>query len=129
MSIVTKEQLLAAVPQSTTVEIKALGGEVKIRSLSRGARKAWMEAVQAGDLDAMEILIAESLVEPTLSRKDVSGLNAVDERVVDELFVAIRDWNGWGEAGDESGRRELLNQLAEGEVGVDEALARFRAGA
>ena len=126
MSTISKEALFAAVPQTATIKIERLGGEVKIKALTRGARKAWMEAVNAGDPDAMEILIAESLVEPALAKADVKKLNEIDERVLDEIFVAISEFNGWSGDNSADARRDLLNKVADGEVGVDQALATFR---
>jgi hypothetical protein len=126
MSTISKETLLGAVPQTATVTLERLGGEVRIRALTRGARKAWAEAMQAGDKDAIEILIIESLVEPALTRADVKKLNEVDERVLDELVEHIGLFNGWGTDASTEARRELLNKVADGEMSVDQALATFR---
>jgi hypothetical protein len=126
MSKITKDALLGAAPQTVTVKIEKLGGEITIKALTRGARKAWMAALQAGDQDAMEILVVESLVEPELTRADVKRLNEVDERVLDEVFTAISDFNGWGGDSSTEARRELLNKVADGEVSVETALATFR---
>lgn len=126
MSTITKEALLAAAPQTATIRIEALNGEIKIKALTRGARKNWMAALQNNDPDAMEILIVESLIEPALTRADVKKLNEMDEKVLDQIFLAISDFNGWGENGDKESRRATLNKVADGEVSVDEALASFR---
>lgn len=126
MSKITKDTLLGAAPQTATVKIDKLGGEITIKALTRGARKAWMAALQAGDQDAMEILVVESLVDPELTRADVKKLNDVDERVLDEIFTAISDFNGWGGDSSTETRRELLNKVADGEVSVETALATFR---
>jgi hypothetical protein len=126
MSTITKEQLFAATPQTATVEIKKLGGSIKIKSLTRGARKTWMEALSASDPDAMEVLVVESVVEPELTRADVKKLNALDEKILDEILAAISDFNGWGSESDEQERRETLRKVADGELGVEEALASFR---
>ncbi len=126
MSYITKDALLAAAPQTTTVKLERLGGEIKIRALTRGARKAWMEAMQAGDKDAIEILVVESLIEPALARADVKKLNEVDEKVVDEIVEHIGIFNGWSGDGSSDARRELLNKVADGEVSVEQALASFR---
>jgi len=124
----TKEALFGAAPQTTSVELKSgplAGSSVVIRSLSRGARKAWSEALTAGDIDASEVLIVESLVEPKLERKDVKTLQEVDERVIDELLAAIASFNGWTKDTD-SERRELLQKVADGEVSPEEAASSFR---
>jgi hypothetical protein len=126
VSKITKDALLGAAPQTTVVKLERLGGEITIKALTRGARKAWMAALQAGDQDAMEILVVESLVEPELTRADVKKLNEVDERVLDEVFNAISDFNGWGGDASTETRRDLLNKVADGEVSVDQALATFR---
>jgi hypothetical protein len=126
MSTISKEQLFAAAPQTTTGKIEKLGGDIKIRALTRGARKAWMEAVNANDPDAMEILVVESLVEPALTRADVKQLNKLDEKVLDEIFAAISEYNGWGADDRDAAQREALEQVAAGELSVDEALSSFR---
>lgn len=127
MSTITKDQLLSATPQTATVRIERLNGEIKIRALTRGARKAWMDAMSSNDPDAMEVLVVESVVEPALTRADVKRLNEVDEKVLDELFKAISDYNGWNAIPSDEERRQVLNKVADGEVSVDEALATFRA--
>jgi hypothetical protein len=94
----TREALLGAAPQTQTVELKSgvlAGQTIVIRGLSRGARKAWTEAIAAGDLDATEVLVIESLVEPKLERKDIAALGAVDEKLIDEIVGAIAEYNGW----------------------------------
>jgi hypothetical protein len=98
---------------------------VVIRSLSRGARKAWSEAISANDNDATEILILESLVEPKLEPKDIKALSQVDEKVVEELLSAIASFNGW--IGDQDApRRETLQRVADGDLTPEEALKSFR---
>lgn len=126
MSTITKDQLLSATPQTATVRIERLNGEIKIRALTRGARKAWMDSIANNDPDAMEILVVESVVEPELTRADVKRLNEVDEKVLDELFKAISDYNGWSATNSEEERRAVLNKVADGEVSVEEALLTFR---
>jgi hypothetical protein len=126
VSTITKEQLFAAAPETTAVNIERLGGEIRIKALTRGGRKAWMEAVTAGDPDAMEVLIVESVVEPALTRADVKKLNDLDEKVLDEIFAAITEFNGWGISKDDEARRETLKKVAEGDLSVDEALGTFR---
>lgn len=97
-STLTREALLGAAPQTQAVELKGgvlAGQTIVIRGLSRGARKAWTEAIAAGDLDATEVLVIESLVEPKLERKDIAALGAVDEKLIDEIVGAIAEYNGW----------------------------------
>jgi hypothetical protein len=128
MKTLSKEALLGAAPQTTTIELKRgplAGSSVVIRSLSRGARKAWSDALGAGDPDATEVLIIESLVEPKLDRKDVKALGEVDETVIEELLSAIAAFNGWTRDADDV-RLELLNKVADGEVRPEEALPTFR---
>jgi hypothetical protein len=126
--VLSKEALLGATPQTTTVEFKSgplAGSSVVIRSLSRGARKAWSEAISANDNDATEILILESLVEPKLEPKDIKALSQVDEKVVEELLSAIASFNGW--IGDQDApRRETLQRVADGDLTPEEALKSFR---
>lgn len=128
MTALTKEALFGALPQTTTIELKAgalAGQTVTIRSLSRGARKAWNEALANGDADATEILIIESLVEPKLERKDIKALAELDEKVGDELLAAIVSFNGWVRSSDEV-RLEALKKVADGELSPEEALPSFR---
>lgn len=126
MSTVTKDQLFAAAPEIATVNIPRLGGDIKIKALTRGARKAWMEAITNNDPDAMEVLVVQSLVEPALSLADVKKLNEVDEKVLDEVFAAISEFNGWSARPGDDSRREILKKVADGDLEVEEALASFR---
>ena len=93
--------------------------------MSRGARKAWAEAISSGDPDATEVLLVESLVEPALERKDVKALGAIDEKVIDELVGAIAMFNGWVGNKDQD-KLDLLKKVAEGEVQPEAALPTFR---
>jgi hypothetical protein len=127
MAKLTKDQLLGISPETKTVEIAALGGEITIRALTRRAKKALVEAVLAGDKDADEILIVESLVEPALDRADVKKLAEMDSKAFDALAQAIGEFNGYGTDIDEADRKEMLTKVAEGEVSVESALATFRA--
>lgn len=129
MATLTKEQLLGIAPETKTIEVPALGGAVTIRALTRKAKKALVEAVIAGDKDADEILIVESLVEPALERADVKKLAEMDSKAFDALTKAIGEFNGYGAELDEIERKEMLTKVAEGEVSVDDALATFRAAA
>ena len=127
-NVLSREALLGAAPQTTTVELQngpLAGSSVVIRSLSRGARKAWAEAINAGDPDATEVLLVESLVEPALERKDVKALGAIDEKVIDELVGAIAMFNGWVGNKDQE-KLDLLKKVAEGEVQPEAALPTFR---
>jgi hypothetical protein len=126
--VLSREALLGAAPQTTTVELKdgpLAGSSVVIRSLSRGARKAWAEAISSGDPDATEVLLVESLVEPALERKDVKALGAIDEKVIDELVGAIAMFNGWVGNKDQD-KLDLLKKVAEGGVQPEAALPTFR---
>lgn len=123
----TRERLIGAAPETTKITLTTgdLAGEVVvIRSLSKGARQAWAEAIAAGDSDASDILLIESMVEPKLSPADVQALNSVDVRVVEEIIAAIIEFNGWG-AKPEEARVELLKKVADGEVSPEEAARTF----
>ena len=127
MATLTKEQLLGIAPETKTIEVPALGGAVTIRALTRKAKKSLLEAVIAGDKDADEILIVESLVEPALERSDVKKLIEMDSKAFDALAKVIGEFNGYGAELDEVERKEMLAKVAEGEVSVEDALATFRA--
>ena len=110
-----------------TIADRTRCGEITIRALTRRAKKALVEAVLAGDKDADEILIVESLVEPALDRADVKKLAEMDSKAFDALAQAIGEFNGYGTDIDEADRKEMLTKVAEGEVSVESALATFRA--
>lgn len=123
----TRERLIGAAPETTKITLNtgALAGDtVVIRSLSKGARQAWVEAMAAGDSDASDILLIESMVEPKLTAADIQELNKIDVRVVEEIIAAIIEFNGWG-AKPEQARVDLLKKVADGEVSPEEAARTF----
>jgi hypothetical protein len=90
----SKEELLRPRILEEDVEIEALGGTVRIKSLSHAARQdirtksGW--GGDAFDEDRMNCLgIVFSLVDPKLTEDDIAALREQDQGIFDELVLKI----------------------------------------
>lgn len=85
------------------VDVPEWGGQVKLGSMTMGERDAYEVAIyqmkeKGGDTAALENvrsrLVAASLVEPKLEKKDVVKLAKKNAKIVSRLFDIARRLNG-----------------------------------
>lgn len=96
--MLTAEQMLTvATFETKTIEVRELGGAVKVRGLTRGETHAFRRLAEKDDADAEALehyLIAAGLVEPHLTVEQAAALKDQASRAVSRIVDEIMELSG-----------------------------------